>query len=453
MGATLQELGKLEEAEASYRQVIALKPDLLEAHNNLGATLQELGKFEEAEASYRQAIALKPDFALAHNNLGATLQELGKFEEAEASYRQAIALKPDFAKALLNLGNTIKNLGRERLEEAEALIKQAIALKPDFALAHNNLGGTLKELGKLEEAATSVRQAIILESGFAEAHNNLGGILQELGKLEEAEASLKHSITLRPNYASAYGNLSKTLYIKGDLDSAIENMQKASNIDPDKKNFSLLLDVMKTRKSRMKTKVKVDDKSNIDSSRGLNTNLLILNRAVEAELIENLYGMNFREMEKTRDARFGNGRCSVGFNFMEDKILKNESDIIRSTIKMLRTDLTKIMMEAVKSNIYIYDSFFNILGAGGGSTPHMHMNRLDKDVAFNLGKQKYSLVYYLSVGDQNCSEPGTLKLYDPDEDILPCEGMVVIIPASRRHSAVYGGKTDRVMIGINFYGL
>jgi Flp pilus assembly protein TadD len=75
----LQELGKLDEAEANYRQVIALKPDYAEAHNNIGITFQELGRFNEAEASYKQAIALKPDYTKAHFNLGITLQELGKF--------------------------------------------------------------------------------------------------------------------------------------------------------------------------------------------------------------------------------------------------------------------------------------------------------------------------------------------------------------------------------------
>ena len=34
--------------------------------------LQELGRLEEAEASFKQAIALKPDFVEAHSNLGAT---------------------------------------------------------------------------------------------------------------------------------------------------------------------------------------------------------------------------------------------------------------------------------------------------------------------------------------------------------------------------------------------
>ncbi len=71
------------------------------------------------------------------------------------------------------------------------------------------------------------------------------------------------------------------------------------------------------------------------------------------------------------------------------------------------------MMKALKSDIYIYDSFFNILSAGGGTTPHAHLSTLDRNIGLDLGKQKYSLVYYLSVGDQNCREPGILKLYEP----------------------------------------
>jgi predicted TPR repeat methyltransferase len=89
----------LDEAEASLRQAIALKPDYAEAHRNLGVTLKGLGRLEESEASLRQTIALKPDYAEAHYNLGNTLKELGRLDEVEASYTQAIALKPDYAEA------------------------------------------------------------------------------------------------------------------------------------------------------------------------------------------------------------------------------------------------------------------------------------------------------------------------------------------------------------------
>jgi hypothetical protein len=111
-----------------------------------------------------------------------------------------------------------------------------------------------------------------------------------------------------------------------------------------------------------------------------------------------------RYEEKKTDARYGNGKCSSVFNLFEDA---------RSIIQYLAEDLTRIMMDAVKSDIFIYDSFFNILSAGGGTTPHKHLNSLDKDSAFNLAKQKHSLVYYLSVGDQNCSEPGMLNFTNP----------------------------------------
>ena len=120
-------------------------------------------------------------------------------------------------------------------------------------------------------------------------------------------------------------------------------------------------------------------------------------------------------------------------------------------IKNVSADLNNIMKNALKSEIYIVESFFNILGAGSGTTPHKHLDPFDK--ANNITDHKYSLVYYLSVGDQSCDDPGILKLYEPDKEILPTNGMIVIIPAGRRHSSVYGGKADRIMIGVNFYSL
>ena len=64
----------------------------------MGVTLQKLARMDEAEASYREAIGLKPDYAEAHCNLGNTLKELGRLDEAETSYGKAIALKPDYVK-------------------------------------------------------------------------------------------------------------------------------------------------------------------------------------------------------------------------------------------------------------------------------------------------------------------------------------------------------------------
>jgi len=231
LGVTLHELGRFDEAEASYTKAIALKPDFVEVHSNLGVMLQELGRLDEAEANFTQAIALKPDYAEAHNNLGNTLQELGRLEEAEASYTQAIALKPDYTEAHYNLGVTLQELGK--LHEAEASYTQAIALKPDYAAVHSNLGVTLHELGRFDEAEASYTKAIALKPHYAEAHSNLGNTLQKLGRLEEAEASHSQAIALKPDDATVHSNLGVSLKELGRLDKALASHTQAIALKPD----------------------------------------------------------------------------------------------------------------------------------------------------------------------------------------------------------------------------
>ena len=197
-----------------------MKPDYAQAHSNLGNNLKELGRLEEAEASYKQAITLKPDYAEAHYNMGITLQELVRLEEAEASYRQAITLKPDYAEAYYNLGNMLQVLGR--LEEAEVCYSQAIALRPDFAEAHSNLGNTLQQLGRSDEAEASCRQAIALKSDYAEAHFNLSVIVKDLGRFEEAEENYRQAIALKADYVDARYNLGVLLFETRRYDMAAE---------------------------------------------------------------------------------------------------------------------------------------------------------------------------------------------------------------------------------------
>jgi len=69
------------------REAITLKPDFADAHNNLGTTLQELGRLDEAEASLRQAIALKPDYSVAHYSLGLFYYQVNEYEKAVEQFK------------------------------------------------------------------------------------------------------------------------------------------------------------------------------------------------------------------------------------------------------------------------------------------------------------------------------------------------------------------------------
>jgi tetratricopeptide (TPR) repeat protein len=145
-GIALYDLGRYEEAVASYDKAIEIKPDDEEAWNNRGIALRNLGRYEEAVASYDKALEIKPDFETAWNNRGNALRNLGRYEEAVASYDKAIEIKPDDEEAWNNRGNALMNLGR--YEEAVASYNKAIEIKPDYQDAWDGRGNALKNLGR-----------------------------------------------------------------------------------------------------------------------------------------------------------------------------------------------------------------------------------------------------------------------------------------------------------------
>lgn len=415
----LQKKGDFNEARKIYEKILKIKPDLAEIHFNLGIILKSLNKLDEAEESFAKILTLKPDLILAHYHMGNTKYKLRKFDESEYFYKKAISLNSNFVEAYINLSRAQRELGK--LKESEENSRFAIKLNPDFFESHNQLSLILfdrgrlgddlqsKSLDKLNEAKKYVLKAINLKPDHALSYLNYGLILQELGELDKSKESFQKSLDLEPNSELAKYNLNILLeQIK---------LLKQIGIDYNKKDF------LKLRFEKQ-----------------LNKTPFISFRKPNKDLIDLLYKKNSTVLNKTKGGPlFGNGKTS-------DYQLFNDKNLI---IENVRKDLVDIIKKEIKSEVYIIDSFFNILGPGGGSVPHHHLNSFDKN--FKLDKQKYSLTYYLSVGDQNCKEPGVFKLYEPDEEVLPTEGMVMIIPSGRKHSAVYGGKKDRVMIGINFY--
>jgi uncharacterized protein (TIGR02466 family) len=115
LAAALKQSGRVDESLVASQKSVQLDPQDAEAHYNLGIVMQELGKLDEAEASYKKAITLKPDHK-TYNNLGIVMQELGRLDEAEASYKKAITLKPDFIQAIKN--RWLLLFSQKRFEEA-----------------------------------------------------------------------------------------------------------------------------------------------------------------------------------------------------------------------------------------------------------------------------------------------------------------------------------------------
>jgi tetratricopeptide (TPR) repeat protein len=198
-------LGQPKEAAICFEQVLRMKPDDAEAHNNLGNALSQIpGRLPDAMAEFEAALRLKPDYAEAHNNLGNALSQIpGRLPDAVVEFETALRLQPDYALAHYNLGNAFARLGR--WPEAMAQYEAALRIDPDYAEAHGNLGNVLLSLpGRLPDAIAQYEAALRLKPDSAETHFNLGNaLLQMPGRLRDAIAEFQTALRLKPDFAPA----------------------------------------------------------------------------------------------------------------------------------------------------------------------------------------------------------------------------------------------------------
>ena len=90
-------------AENCFRIILKSQPQHFEAYYFLGIILNELNKLDEAEANYQNAIKFKPDFAEAYYNLGKVYGDIGKLNDSELNYKKAISFKQDYVEASTNI--------------------------------------------------------------------------------------------------------------------------------------------------------------------------------------------------------------------------------------------------------------------------------------------------------------------------------------------------------------
>ncbi|TWB43686.1 tetratricopeptide repeat protein [Nitrospirillum pindoramense] len=222
--------GRLAEAEAAYRQVLAQAPRHADALYLLGMVHHQTGRHEAAADLLGKAVAAQGDAAHMQAALGTVLLTLRRPADALAPLQRALALKPDQAETRNTVGNALKDLGR--LDEAATHYGQAIALKPDYANAHNGLGSARQAQGHLEEAAGHYRRALALNPGLVLARVNLGKTLKALGDLAAAEAELRQALALDATHADALNNLGAVLQAQDRMAEATACLRQAAALAP-----------------------------------------------------------------------------------------------------------------------------------------------------------------------------------------------------------------------------
>jgi autotransporter strand-loop-strand O-heptosyltransferase len=238
-GLELENLGRLDEALTTFENVLAIDPNVMEAHYNRGNVLRDLRRFDEALAAYERALALRPDFVAALNNRGWALKELGRYDEALAAYDKALAIKPDHTLTLGNRGTLLSHL--RRFEEALPSLDAVLALDPNNADMLNNRGVALKFLDRPEEALASYDKALAIKPDHVQALGNRGVVLQGMRRFDEALADFTKALELKPDHAEAHWDMAFFRLLRGDFDVGWQEAEwrwQKKEILPRKRNFA-----------------------------------------------------------------------------------------------------------------------------------------------------------------------------------------------------------------------
>jgi predicted O-linked N-acetylglucosamine transferase (SPINDLY family) len=201
----LHRQGRLREAQARYREVIAQDPSHFDAHHLLGVAYHQQGEHARAVEAIGRALALNPHHSLAHSNLGHALHRQGRLRKALASFDAALAETPDCRVALCGRGAVLLELGRGR--KALACCEHALALDPLCAPAWHGLAQAEERLGQGRSAVTSYERALAIEPQNAQVWFDLGRLLSARGEHERAADAFVQVLACTRSHPPAQSHL------------------------------------------------------------------------------------------------------------------------------------------------------------------------------------------------------------------------------------------------------
>uniref|UniRef100_A0A7C4TG58 Tetratricopeptide repeat protein n=1 Tax=candidate division WOR-3 bacterium TaxID=2052148 RepID=A0A7C4TG58_UNCW3 len=275
-GVVFSELGRDEEAIASFQKIIAHSPNYSGAYYNLGFLLMKIGRFEEGLSYIRKGMEIEPNYERDKYRLSIApeLYEFGLFyhlpkfeeklvEEVEEIFPKLEVPRPeDFileAEAQLKFGN---------LEKALEMVDAALKINPEMVEAIILKGKILLQSNNPEDAINLLNSYTQKHPTDVESQLALAGFLKSLGRLKDAREKYYHLLELQNDNPQYLKEIAELSFLLDEIDEASITYHKLYSMDDRDIAANLgLLKVSLKKKELEKAKLYVDflEKEGVDS--------------------------------------------------------------------------------------------------------------------------------------------------------------------------------------------
>jgi TonB family protein len=246
LGRALAALGEFEKAQAAYEQQIAINPRDQYTYNNLGLLFEREGRWGRAVESFRKQIEVHPGDASAVGNLPRALMHTGKWAEAEQASAAAARAQPSNSQQRANV--VIARICQDKIADPRQEIEVAIGAQPSASVL-NNVAYYLGECGRFGDLAESyvhkaldqaesanagsgpISSAITSQNSLSLYLDTYGWLLFKRGEIGRSLDLLRTSAALSPR-GEVYAHLAQAESKAGHHEGAAADWREATFLEP-----------------------------------------------------------------------------------------------------------------------------------------------------------------------------------------------------------------------------
>ena len=228
--ADLRELGRIDDAEKGYLQVLVLAPGNVHGYLGLGHCARLRGNRRASLEQFQNALAVEPKNMWAQLETAADLRELGRFDEAQEGFQRVLEIAPQNVFAHLGLGQCARARGNRQASLIH--FQDALVAEPGNMWAHLEAAADLRELGRFDEAQEGFRRVLAIAPDNIHAHLGLGQCARSRGDHLAALKAFEVAHEFAPTNAAILVEIAAEQRVIGLGSESDKTLAKALTLDP-----------------------------------------------------------------------------------------------------------------------------------------------------------------------------------------------------------------------------